>query len=91
MTTHKVTIEFYVLTRRTIEAEVPDTLDGDEKPIVNCDYMAWQHIARRMYGNAPWIDAIRNAMAEEAYIVNGYVDWDDHEDITVTTNTTVLP
>lgn len=91
MTTHKVRIQFYVITQKTIEADVPDTLDGDEQPIVNCDYMAWQHIARRMYGNAPWIDAIRNAMEQEADTINGYVDWDDHNGITVTTNTTVLP
>ena len=93
MTTHKVSIEFYVLTRKTIRAEVPDLLDGDEKPIVNCDYTTWQHITRRIHSDRPWIRDIRNAMAEEAFTANGFVDWDDDDGITITTlsEPTVLP
>lgn len=99
MTTHKVQVSFYVITKRFIEVDVPDTLEGDDEPddrladhgYINCDVTVEDHITGRVYNTLPHILDIRKSMEEEARTVDGWVDWDDRNGITVTTNTTVLP
>ena len=85
MTTHKVQVSFYVITKRLIEADVPDALDGDEKPIVNCDVTVEDHITGRVHTTLSHIIDIRHAMRDEAATVDGWVDWNDRNGITVET------
>lgn len=91
MTTHKVQVSFYVITKRFIEVEVPDVLEGDEKPVDNCDVTVEDHITGRVHTTLSHITDIRHAMVDEAATVDGWVDWDDRNGITVETITTVLP
>ena len=99
MTTHKVQVSFYVITKRFIEVEVPDVLEGDDKPVdrladngyINCDVTVEDHITGRVHTTLSHITDIRHAMVDEAATVDGWVDWDDRNGITVETITTVLP
>ena len=90
MTTHKVQVSFYVITKRFIEVDVPDFLE-DDNGYINCDVNVEDHITGRVHTTLSHITDIRHAMVDEAATVDGWVDWDDRNGITVETITTVLP